>query len=201
VSRFVPSFTWHQLAGQLRRRHRSAANALRQAPRGRRRAQACAPAETRYRVAPGGNSGNRSIVFGMGNDLVGSIQFIQAKKNDKTDHGLPAPLRPLNPAAFRRPCPVVCGKSRVDCNLPPKPAAKIPKSARVLGAEHNFVLRLECNDEILAIAPHRHLSPVFHATLRCCTPPVYSPLSGGQGRLPMSSTILCRYTRAASIPF
>jgi hypothetical protein len=45
-----------------------------------------------------------------------------------------------------------------------EPAAKIPESARILGAEDNFVFRLKRNNEILAIAPHRHLSPVFHAT-------------------------------------
>ena len=61
-------------------------------------------------------------------------------------------------------------KSGVDCNLPPEPAAKIVESARILGAEDNFVFRLKRNNEILAIAPHRHLSPVFHANR-----PLYSP--------------------------
>ena len=74
-------------------------------------------------------------------------------------------------SAFRRPRPVVYRKSGVDCNLPPEPAAKIPESARVLGAEDDFVFRLKRNNEILAIAPHRYLSPVFHATL----PLLYAP--------------------------
>jgi hypothetical protein len=49
--------------------------------------------------------------------------------------------------------------------LPTKPATKIPKGARVLGAENNFVFGLKRNNEILAIAPHRNLPPVFHVTL------------------------------------
>jgi hypothetical protein len=68
-------------------------------------------------------------------------------------------------AAFRRPRPVVCRQRGIDRNLPTKPATKIPKGARVLGAENNFVFGLKRNNEILAIAPHRNLSPVFHFTL------------------------------------
>jgi hypothetical protein len=68
-------------------------------------------------------------------------------------------------AAFRRPRPVVCRQRGIDRNLPTKPATQIPKGARVLGAENNFVFGLKRNNEILAIAPHRNLPPVFHVTL------------------------------------
>src|SRR5262249_20656510 len=76
-----------------------------------------------------------------------------------------SPLRALRRRAsaayaFRRPRPVVCGKGGVDRNLPPEPAAMIPESARILRAEDDLVFRLKRNNEILAIAPYRDLSPV-----------------------------------------
>ena len=70
------------------------------------------------------------------------------------------------PACWRRvehcPSPNVNRQRGVDCNLPTKAAAEISECAGVLGAENNLVFGLDRNNKILAVTPHRNLSPVLH---------------------------------------
>ena len=76
---------------------------------------------------------------------------------------LPACGGALSTVAVRRPSPNVNRQRGVDCNLPTKAAAEISECAGVLGAENNLVFGLDRNNKILAVTPHRNLSPVLHA--------------------------------------
>jgi hypothetical protein len=81
-------------------------------------------------------------------------------------------------AVFRRPCPIVDGQRGIDGNLPTKPPAKIAKRSGVFGAKDDLVFRLQCNDEILAIASHCHLPPVFHGPFPHAGPVYSTPRMG-----------------------
>jgi hypothetical protein len=93
-------------------------------------------------------------------------------------------------AVFRRPCPIVDGQRGIDGNLPTKPSAKIAKRSGVFGAKDDLVFRLQCNDEILAIASHCHLPPVFHGPFPPCGTTIFHP-TRGQGCRSTPSTSIC----------
>jgi len=60
---------------------------------------------------------------------------------------------------------IVRGNSRLADDLPTKRAAHFPQSIGIPAAENNYVIRLESDDEVIAVTPHCHLPAILHETV------------------------------------
>jgi hypothetical protein len=60
---------------------------------------------------------------------------------------------------------IVRGYGRLADDLPTKRAAHFPQSIGIPAAENNYVIRLESDDEVIAVTPHCHLPAKFHETV------------------------------------
>jgi len=71
-------------------------------------------------------------------------------------------LRWIDLGWHQGPGKFILGRGRIADNLPAKRPAELPQGVRIPIAENNEAIRLESDNEVIAVAPHRHLPPIFH---------------------------------------